>query len=144
MKKILKFIFLFVLFGLFVYHFFIYFDKDNKCFITIIPSYLPSNLDTKEAIRIIKYATPDNYQKLCTNIEVIDMNPSCGGFDGGCFRASKPQKIYVGNDQSNPAVGSAIIIHEMCHAMQAREGRYLDEVECYEKSTVFLDSVTKL
>ena len=126
----------------FLLHKFYYYDPIYGCQITIIPSFLPSNNNTKEVIKMIKEGSPDDYIRLCRYVRVINKNPSCGGLDGGCFKSSKPRTIYTGNDQVNIAISAATLIHETCHAIQGAEGRTLNESECYAAMHAYLKAVT--
>jgi len=92
---------------------------------------------------MIKHGAPDDYSRICHYVSVINKNPSCGGLDGGCFQPSKPRTIYIGNDQANIAMSGAIVIHEVCHAIQAAEKRPLKETECYSVGNYYLKSVTQ-
>jgi hypothetical protein len=125
----------------FLVYVFLYIDIKNRCFIFTIPTYLPSNIKTKRVIKFIKKASPQDYENLCTNIRTIDKNISCGGFDGGCYQERKPDKIYLGNDQANLALSAAIVIHEVCHRLQAKENRPFSELECYTKGADFMADV---
>jgi len=117
MHKYIKLLILFILLGFYTYANFYYFDPEAGCKITIIPTFLPSNYNTKDMLKIIKRAAPDDYMRVCQYVTTINKNPSCGGFDGGCFQPSKPGVIYIGNDQGNIALAAAIIVHETCHAI---------------------------
>ena len=142
MKKVVKkFFFIGLILGL-IYHFFIYFDFSNSCLIGFIPTFGPSNVNTKTAIKLIKHSSPSDYNLVCKYVNVIDKNPSCGGFDGGCFHSDSPKKIYIGNDQDTLPFTAAIIIHETCHAIQNAEGRSITEDECYKKHHEFMENIT--
>ena len=137
-KKIIKIsittIFLvFVLFKVFVYM-----DLSSGCFIFTIPTYLPTNVSTKKHI---KFASPDDYNTLCSDIRVINKNISCGGFDGGCYEKRKPNTIFLGNDQDNLGLSSAIVIHELCHRQQAKDSKSFSELECYKRGGEFLEDI---
>jgi hypothetical protein len=118
---------------------FYYVDLDNKCYIRVVPTILPSNWSAKEIIGILKATSPENYEYLCKNITSFDKNQSCGGADGGCFYSASKKKIYIGNDQNNVVLTAAIIVHELCHARQAAEGRRMDESECYREGWDYLN-----
>lgn len=143
MKRFLKLLVIVLLLGAYAYTKFYYFDPENGCKIAIIPTFLPSNYDTKDILRIIKRGAPDDYMRVCAYVSVINKNPSCGGFDGGCFQPSKPGMIYIGNDQGNIALAAALVVHETCHAIQGSEQRRLDERECYSQGNAFLTTVTQ-
>lgn len=139
----MKLLTLLILLGFFAYSKFYYFDPEYGCSITIIPTFLPSNYDTKEILRMIKKGSPDDYLRICKYIKFINKNPSCGGFDGGCFQTSKPGMIYIGNDQGNIAYAAAIVVHETCHAIQGAEHKRLGERECYTQGYEYLQTVTQ-
>lgn len=140
-KKILAlFLEVFIVLCIFLY-FFTYIDVKNSCYILIIPTYLPSNISTKKVIKLIKNASPDDYCTLCSYINVINKNISCGGFDGGCYEQINPRTIFLGNDQNSLALSAAIVIHELCHREQARQGRQFSELECYKKGSEFLENI---
>ena len=143
MSRFLKILCLLILLGFYAYSSFYYFDPDFGCRITIIPTFLPSNYNTKEILKLIKQGAPDDYMRVCSYIKVINKNPSCGGFDGGCFQPSKPGVIYIGNDQGNIALAAALVVHETCHAIQGSEQRRLDERECYSQGNAFITVVTQ-
>jgi len=130
-----------IIFGFLLYKFY-YYDPAYGCQITIIPSFLPSNTNTKTILKMIKKGSPDDYLRLCKYVRVINKNPSCGGLDGGCFKPSKPKTIYTGNDQANIALSASILVHETCHAIQATERSRLSEPECYSVSNRYLNEVT--
>ncbi len=120
---------------------FYYVDIPNKCLIRVVPNVLPSNWNAKEIISILKNTSPENYDFMCKNISTIDKNSACGGFDGGCFYSNDKRKIYIGNDQNNVALTTAIVVHELCHARQFSEKRPILEPECYEKGWDYMRSV---
>ena len=122
---------------------FIYADIDNNCYIVLVPFFMPSNFNTKEALKIIKNTSPEDYSLICENVKFINKNPGCGGFEGGCFYGVKPNAIYLGNDQVNIATAAAIIIHETCHVMQYKEGRTMSEEECHTIDSEYSQKITK-
>ena len=140
MKKIVK-VLLILLIPFLIYKLFIYIDIKNQCYIRIIPTFQPSNLDNKRIIKAIRYGSPEDYKNLCAHVNVINKNPSCGGFDGGCFKPDKPKRIFTGSDQGNLALAAAIVVHETCHSIQFQEDRQISEVECYAKGAQFLEKV---
>ena len=142
MKKVLAILLLVIGLGFFVYKNFLYVDTDYNCYIKVIPTFLPSNFNTKEVIQIIKQGDIKEYKKLCKYVSTINKNPSCGGFDGGCFQPSRPRTIYIGNDQGNIALAASIVVHETCHAIQGYEHGKLSEPECYDVGYRFLDEIT--
>ena len=140
--KVLKWVALSaILIGFLIYKFY-YYDPVYGCQITIIPSFLPSNNDTKTILKMIREGSPDDYLRICEYVRVINKNPSCGGLDGGCYKPSKPYTIYIGNDQRNIAMAAYTIIHETCHALQVQDGRNLSETECYKIGASYLRAVT--
>ena len=143
MKKYIRLLILLILLGFYAYSNFYYFDPDYGCKITIIPTFLPSNYNAKEILKIIKKGAPDDYMRVCRYVTTINKNPSCGGFDGGCFQPSRPGVIYIGNDQGNIALAAAIIVHETCHAIQGSQQQQLHETECYAQGNSFLNTVTQ-
>ncbi len=144
MKKFVRLLIFLLLFGFYAYSRFYYFDPEYGCKITIIPTFLPSNYNTKEVLNIIKRGSPDDYWRVCQFVSVINKNPSCGGFDGGCFQPSKPGMIYIGNDQGNIALAAAIVVHETCHAIQGHNQMPLREPDCYAQGNLFLNYVTQV
>jgi len=142
MKKVKLLILAFLLL-LFLLSKFFYYDPNFGCNIFIVPSFLPSNNNTKNILKMIKKGAPDDYLRICQYVSVINKNPSCGGLDGGCFQPTKPRTIYIGNDQGNIAMSGALVIHEVCHAIQASEKRPMTERECYSAGNSYLNIVTK-
>lgn len=140
--KFAKILLLLLLISYYVYENFIYFDKDNGCFIKILPSFMLSNSNTKEVIKVIKYSSYEDYQRLCKYVRTIDKNPSCGGLDGGCYEDNKPNTIFVGSDQGNLGLAASIIVHEVCHAKQASDNVPISEYECYKEGYDFLTKIT--
>jgi hypothetical protein len=142
MKKALLILLLVIGLGFFIYQNFLYIDPEYNCYIKVIPTFLPSNFNTKEVIGLVKQGDIKEYEKLCRYVSTINKNPSCGGFDGGCFEPTKPRTIYIGNDQGNIALAAALVVHETCHAEQGYEKGRLGEGECYEIGNKFLDDIT--
>ncbi|MFC1722407.1 hypothetical protein ACFL0C_02020 [Patescibacteria group bacterium] len=142
MKKFVLITSLLILFLYFLYSNYYHYDPENNCSIKIIPSFMPSNFNTKNIIKLIKYSSPDSYKQLCQHVTTINKNPSCGGFDGGCYEYNKPNTIYIGNDQGNIALAAALVMHETCHAMQGQDKRPFSEQECYKMGNTFLKDVT--
>jgi len=141
--KLSKILLLILVIGFYAYSNFYYYDPEFGCRITIIPTFLPSNYNTKEILNIVKQGSTDDYMRVCSYIKTINKNPSCGGFDGGCYQVSKPGTIFIGNDQGNIALAAALIVHETCHAIQGTELRKLDERECYSQGNDFLSVITQ-
>ncbi len=143
MKKLFRLLLIVSIILTYIYSNFYYFDPSYGCRIAIVPTFLPSNYNTKEILKILKKGSPDDYARVCKYVSVINKNPSCGGFDGGCFQPSKPRTIYIGNDQGNIALASALIVHETCHAIQGSQKKQLIESECYSQGNAFLEIVTQ-
>ncbi|MDP3900627.1 MAG: hypothetical protein Q8Q23_06145 [bacterium] len=136
-KRLIK-IFLFLAIAGFVgYRYFYYVDRDSNCFIKIKPSYLEfSASNIKEGIKILKYAVPEEYEKLCIYVDTINPNISCGGFQGGCYSFYNDNVKEIDISTANHdflSSTASVIAHETCHAIQfqtyGREG--IDEKECY-------------
>ncbi|MEA2007045.1 MAG: hypothetical protein U9O20_02705 [Patescibacteria group bacterium] len=135
MKGKIKILIFLLLVAGFIYRYFFYIDLQYACFVRINPSVTElSNANIKRAIKVLKHGAPEDYRTFCSTVEVIDPNPSCGGFGGGCFHPAKGRKstIDISTSQRDLAWTAAIIMHETCHAIQYREHRALDEDECYE------------
>jgi len=126
---------LFVLY--FLFHYFIYWDPREGCFIQIKPAFLEfTNLDMKRALKALKYGSPEDYRTVCRNVETINPVIGCGGFGGGCYyqgrsKTSASREIHVSTAKDDLVTAMAVMVHETCHAIQAKEGRSLDEQECY-------------
>jgi len=132
LRKIIKIFILILIVGFFIYKYFLYFDFSNSCYITIKPSFTElSNSNIKQAIKVLKLTSPDEYDKLCSNVKTINPNIACGGFGGGCFYHSYEKEISV-STSNNSYLGwtAAIIVHETCHVVQNKEGRAMSELEC--------------
>lgn len=119
-----------------IYHYLLYLDFKNHCYIFIKPSLLEfSSRNVQEAVNVLKYAVPNEYQKLCQYVDTINPNISCGGFQGGCYSAyqSNPGEIDIGTAHEQ-FLGwtAAVIAHETCHAQQFQQGQSFSEQECYE------------
>lgn len=142
MKKYLTILSLVMLAGYLIYKNFFYIDPDYNCYIKVIPTFLPSNFNTQQVIKLLKDSSKDEYKNLCKYVSVINKNPSCGGFDGGCFEPSKPRTIYIGNDQGNIALAAALLVHETCHAKQSYEYGALEEASCYAAGNNFIKQIT--
>lgn len=134
------FVFLLFLVGGFVYfyfHFFVYYDASNNCRISIKLSMLEwSNLNIKKALGVLKYGSPEDYKLVCKNIKKINPNISCGGWQGGCFHPNSGDKAEIDVSTAHGdflAWTAGVIVHETCHYVQYKEGRDLDETECYAK-----------
>ncbi len=119
------------------FHYFYYIDIPNSCYISIRPSFISfSNLEMKRGLNLLKQDLPENYLKVCANVNSIDPNFGCGGFGGGCFfpneqNSTEKGMIAIGTIPGNAAKTAAAIIHETCHAIQYHEYRAFNEKECY-------------
>lgn len=133
LKKLLSLCVFLGIIGLIFYHFFLYIDVSNGCFITIRPSILEfSNLAMKKAIKTLKYASPIDYQTVCRHVKTIDPNPSCGGRGGGCFYSNRPGSISISTDYKTLAYAMNIIVHETCHQIQFEKNGVYSEYECHK------------
>lgn len=138
-KKLFKFLILFFLVCLIFYHFFLYIDIGNKCFIKIKPALVElTNTTMKRGIKYLKKNHFPEYKLLCENVTTINPNISCGGFGGGCYSSyrSDPGEIDISTTYGNVNNAAKVIIHETCHAVQFKEGRSFDEAECYAKDSI--------
>ncbi|OHA52474.1 MAG: hypothetical protein A3A30_04940 [Candidatus Terrybacteria bacterium RIFCSPLOWO2_01_FULL_48_14] len=125
-----------------LFRYFLYIDSSAGCRITILPSWLEfSNLNVQRSIRILKHASPPDYQDLCMYVKTIDPNLACAGFEGGCFYPNRPRSISVSTSQQSAAWTVGVLVHETCHAKQFHEDRPLDEGECYEADSRILKRI---
>lgn len=144
-KKIFRII-LIIIFSIVVinFWFFRYDDWVNGCHMRIMPSVLEwNNLNVKKAISFLRNKSPKDYNKFCTYVNTISPDLPCGGSGGGCFHNDKPKQIEVSvlGHQDDLSITTAIIIHEVCHAVQRNENRQLDEQECYGEGNRFLKEI---
>jgi hypothetical protein len=125
--------------------YFYYIDFAQSCVIRLRPGLMSltefNHGNIRRGIRVLKHARPEIYKTLCTNIDVIESNFSCGGWQGGCHYG-KVGEITLSTTR-NEFIGwtAAIIGHELCHDIQLREGRSFDESECYQFDSDILQSV---
>lgn len=145
LKWFLKIIILIAILWLIIYKYFLYTDFSESCYIKIKPSLTElSNTNIKEAIKVLKYAVPEEYDKLCTHVDTINPNLSCGGFGGGCYYQSTEKEIDISTAHGGfLGMTAAIIAHETCHAIQHQEGRALNEQECYEIDDLVLKTIVE-
>ncbi|MDP2684991.1 MAG: hypothetical protein Q8P20_08220 [bacterium] len=136
MKIFIKIFLIILVLALFSYKYFIYYDNETGCFIKLKTAiFEPNTVNVKNAIKTLKYAVPDEYEKLCLNVDTIDPNLSCGGFQGGCYNSHNGNRLIQIGTANDDFLGwtAAIIAHETCHAIQFQtngiEG--LEESECY-------------
>ncbi len=128
----------------FILNYFFYWDISGNCFITVRPSLLEfSNLSIKEALKVLKFASPSDYQLVCANVSTINPNISCGGHEGGCFYKQRPRTIDISTTNRSLAWTSTIIVHETCHAIQYKQGRPMGEKECDEMMTDALSRIVE-
>ena len=134
MRKIIKIIVTILIIGAVGYRYFYYVDFKNKCYIKIKPSILEfSSQNIKQAIKVLKLAVPEEYQKLCGHVNVINPNFACGGFGGGCYYGENLEKKEIDISTANSGYlgwTAAVIAHEACHAIQGQEKRAMSESEC--------------
>jgi len=145
MRKIIKGIILLFIAGAVIYRYFYYLDFENKCYIGLKPSIIEfSSQNIKQAIRVLKYAVPEEYEKFCGHVKAVNPNIACGGFGGGCYYGDNLAKREI--DISTTHGGylgwtAAVIAHETCHAIQAQAGKALNEDECYKIGNEVLKKV---
>lgn len=138
-KRLLKWVAVILFFIWLFYHFFLYIDIPNRCFITLRPALIEmSNTTIKKGIRYLKSDYPQEYKNFCKNVKTVNPNISCGGFGGGCYSEYKLNSgvIDISTPYGNWKAAAKVIIHETCHAMQFKEGRPFDETECYAKDAI--------
>jgi hypothetical protein len=125
--------------------YFYYVDLAESCVIRLRPGLMSltefNHGNIKRGIKVLKHARPDVYQTLCENIDTIESDFSCGGWQGGCHYGVQGE-ITLSNTR-NEFIGwtAAIIGHELCHDIQLREGRPFNEGECYLFNHEILQSV---
>jgi len=145
MKKIIKIIIIVLIVGAIFFRYFYYLDFKNQCYIKIKPSFLEfSSQNIKQAIRVLKYAAPEEYGKFCGHIKSINPNFACGGFNGGCYYGENIEKKEIDVSTANSGYlgwTAAVIAHETCHAIQAQEKREMSEAECYQIGNEVLKKV---
>ena len=118
--------------------FFWFDDFANGCHIKISPSITEwNNVDIKKAILLMKEKSPKDYQTTCDNVRKIQPELACGGMGGGCFHSNTPDEITVSTSfrpkENHAETTVAIMVHEVCHLLQNKENRGIEEGECYEK-----------
>ena len=123
--------------------YFVWWDVGARCVIGLRPSLVGyDNTTVKRALATLEHGSPEDYQpedyqKVCVHVATINPNPSCGGFEGGCFWHSEGNRGRASIDVSTEhglIWAVAIIVHETCHAIQYHEGRPAQfdlEHECY-------------
>lgn len=111
-----------------------YDDFKNNCHVKINLSLLEwNNLEIKRAVKFLKNNSPKDYHNFCTNVDRISPDLPCGGSGGGCYRPEYAKQIEIStmNHKENSAITAAMIVHEVCHAIQNAEKGKLNEPECY-------------
>src|SRR3989339_607709 len=125
--------------GWFIFANFVYIDSKNNCSITILPAWFEwSNMNLKRALLTLKYGAPEHYKLVCDNVKSINPAVGCGGFEGGCYYPRQVDTIYVSTSQRSLSWSAAVIAHETCHVIQAKEGKAFDETECYREDSEVL------
>lgn len=131
-----------LIFFIFYFNFFIYIDIFHGCFIRLTPSFSIGDLiKTKRALKLIKAVSPDDYKKVCQNVNRIDLNMifcplSSDGCYNGDYNINKEKITVQGSDLIledffTPDYLAEIIVHETCHVIQLKENRPALEAECY-------------
>ncbi|OHA22695.1 MAG: hypothetical protein A3G52_01705 [Candidatus Taylorbacteria bacterium RIFCSPLOWO2_12_FULL_43_20] len=131
-KTIIKYGVIFALIFFINKYYFHYTDKYYRCDISIRPSIFEWNTkNVKDSLRALKFGYSEGYSKICENIDKIVSAPSCGGWQGGCHYG-KSGEIYLSTSHKE-FIGwtAAVIVHETCHDIQTKEGRPMEEPECY-------------
>jgi hypothetical protein len=123
---------------------FYYIDFSKGCYIFISPSlnFEFSNAGVKRALTIIRKISPDNYEKVCQRVSIINTNISCGGWEGGCFQPNETRTIYVSAPARNVTWVAEVIAHETCHTIQQLEHRIFDEQECHKVGLKVMQEAT--
>lgn len=126
--------------------YFVYWDFENRCYIKVLPSWIElSNSNIERSLSILRYASPDDYKKVCERVSTINpvFAPECGGFEGGCFFPEHPRTIVVGTDKDAVSWTVGVIVHETCHATQLYEKRGFNETECYKADDRVMRTITE-
>ncbi|MBI4359979.1 MAG: hypothetical protein HY564_02715 [Candidatus Jacksonbacteria bacterium] len=147
--KLLKIAVFVILAIVFVRRHFYYTDKKYDCSIQLLPSltFEFSGGNAKRALRLLKYASLEDYKTICANVSRINLNVSCGGFGGGCyfdFITKNPESIDVSTSRSDLAWTAAVIVHETCHLLQYKDGRVFNEDECYKEDHRVIQKITEI
>lgn len=128
--RLIKYLSFFFLLFLLLFNYLFYLDISNRCFIRIKTSFEFSNSTIKKALKVLRYASPEDYQTVCQNVDTINTNVSCGGFGGGCFQHGEEKNIYVSTYRRSLDFTVGVIVHETYHVIQYKEGRPSSETEC--------------
>lgn len=143
-KKLTKIVILLIFFVFVIFKYFFYIDIMRGCYLRITPSILEfSNLTIKRAVKILKYASPEDYKNLCNNVRKINPNPSCGGFGGGCFHEVRPDTIDISTSKRELIWTVGLIGHETCHVVQNKENRPFSEGECNKVGDKILKNIVE-
>jgi hypothetical protein len=125
--------------------YFYYIDFARSCTIRLRPGLMSltefNHGNIKRGIRLLKHAEPDIYKTLCDNIDVIESDFSCGGWQGGCHYGIVGEITLSTTRDEFIGWTAAIIGHELCHDSQLRAGNAMDEGECYQYDHDILRSV---
>lgn len=134
-RKLVKYFMYIIIFCLLIYRYFYYVDFSAGCYIKLKPSLTElSSQNIKQAIKVLKFAAPNEYQKFCSHVKKINPNLACGGFGGGCYYHDNLEKKEIDISTANSGYlgwTAGVIAHETCHAIQQQEGRDPSEDECY-------------
>ncbi len=149
------FVILFLLYLWLNFFHFTYKDASADCIIKIkTPTFVWNINETKRALRILKYGVPEEYEKVCRHVEIINSRKeSCSLRAAGCYKGrSDPSSKYEisvnPSDQSFSAFEAAAIAHETCHLIQNIEDRMVGgsvsvEPECYKISNKVVKMVVQ-
>ena len=126
--------------------FFRYDDFSSSCHIKVSPSITEwNNLKIKKGIKLLKNKLPEDYKKMCSAVKSIRPELACGGMGGGCYNMNNPSQIVVStifrSKEYHTEMTAAIIVHEVCHLFQYKEGRQFNEGECYDELCRALDTM---
>jgi len=143
-KKIVKLI-VAVSVGVWIFSYFVYYDFETSCFIKLKPGLMSfvefNHSNIKEGLQALKYGTPDVYAGVCSNIDTIESDYGCGGWQGGCHYGEEGRITLSTTHSEFVGWTAAIIGHEYCHDLQLREGRSFSEEECYSFDSQILQTI---
>ncbi len=144
MRFLLSFRFLGIIFVLYlIFGFaqnFFYADPSSGCFIRIPPSADLNNHKIREAMQLLKIASPSDFSAVCGQITTIDPNISCGQFEGGCFQGI-PGEISVDTSNHTLAMVAQTIVRTACQARQADKKVANDPKTCYQEGYTTLNNL---
>lgn len=136
-KKTLGTILLLCLLPILYWHFFIYYDPAEDCFIRIKAGFSElSNVTMKRGLVYLKENFPEEYTNTCSHVTHIHPKKGCGGFGGGCFYYNEPTTIVISTPYGMEKAAAKVIIHETCHVIQYKNGDPMSEAECYGRDSV--------